>query len=154
MMSAHLKKVVKMIKTEREKIWLHRPEDIKTLKKRVGPMKQKFTTIIYADNDTQSVVKYLYNLREVSKLAGIDLETLKKVTLMQLQFDQKRATIYYHLGNTAKIFTRTVEAIQEVRSTEDYRDLIGEMLLYIGKLNYWIDLEIPWNKLAITFRSS
>ena len=151
MATEYLKKVIMSIKKEREKIWLHRPDDIRTLKKRIGSMKQNFTTVVYADTDTQSMVKYLYNLRETSKLPKIDLETLKKTTLVQLQFDQSRSTRYYDLKKTAKILKQTIRALPKVKSIKDYQALTGELLLYIGKENYWIDLEIPWKKLASTF---
>ena len=115
-------------------------------------MNQSLTTVMYADTDTQSIAKYLYNLREVSKLSKIDLETLKKTTLVQLQFDQSRSTRYYQLGTATKVLTKTIRALPKVRSMKDYQALIGELLLYIGRLNFWIDLEIPWAKLASASR--
>jgi hypothetical protein len=152
MASNRLAKVIHSIRKEREKIWLRRSEDIPTLKKRIGSMKQNFTTVMYADTDTQSMVKYLYHLRETSKLKGVNLDTLKKVAINQLQFDQGRATRYYRLHKTAELLGQAIEALKTVRSVSAYRALIGELLLYLGKLNYWIDLEIPWAKLAKAFR--
>ncbi len=143
---------IKSIRKERERIWLHRSEDIGTMKKRIGSMKQNFTTVMYADTDTQSMVKYLYNLRETSKIKGAHLGTLKQAAILFLEFDRRRATVYYRLNITAKLLDKFIEALKQVKSAKTYQTLIGEFLLYIGKINYWIDLEIPWNRLAKAFK--
>jgi len=143
--------VIKMTRKERENIWLRRSEDIATLKRRIGSMKQNFTTVMYADNDTQAMVKYLYNLREVSKMKKADLATLKQAAALMLEFDKRRAIVYYRLNRTAKLLGEAIEALKKVRTVKGYQALIGEVLLYIGRLNYWIDLEIPWSKLAKAF---
>jgi hypothetical protein len=147
-------RVIRSIRKERERIWLHRSEDIGTLRKRIGSMKQNFTTIMYADTDTQSLVKYLYNLRETSKMKGVHLGTLKQAAILFLEFDRRRATVYYRLNITAKLLEKVIDAIKGVKSIKTYQTLIGELLLYIGKLNYWIDLEIPWSKLAKAFEKA
>ncbi len=144
---------IKMIRKEREKIWLRQSEDIATMKRRIGSMKQNFTTVMYGDTDTQAMVKYLYNLREASKMKRADLTTLKQATALMLEFDRRRAIVYYRLNRTAKLLGEAIEALKKVRTLKGYQALIGEVLLYIGRLNYWIDLEIPWAKLAKAFRA-
>ncbi len=149
-----LAEVIRAIRKERERIWLRKPEDIGSLKRRIGARKQNFTTVMYADTDTQAMVKYLYNLRDASKIKGVDLPTLKRITEIMLGLDQRRAVIYYHLQKTAQLLEMTMDALKRVRTVKGYQSLIGEVLLYIGKLNYWIDLEIPWSRLAKAFRTS
>ena len=153
MTSVSVEHIINLIKKEREKIWLSRPEDIRTLKRRLGAAKQNLTTLIYADNDTQSMEKYLYHLRQASKLDGMDLDTLRMLAIKQLEFDHRRADIYYQLNNFAKVLLQAIEALKGIRSVEDYRRLVEELIFYIGKLNFWIDLEIPWNKLSLIFGS-
>ncbi len=132
-------------------IWNNRPGDVKALKKRRGAKNQKLTPLIYAESDTRALVKCLSYLREVSKTEDLDLNTLKKITLAFLQNDQSRAIRYYRMEGYARFLGQTAEALKNAGSIAAYRETIEEALIYVGRINFWIDEEIPWASLASAF---
>jgi len=141
------------LRAERKRIWFNCPADIKSLKRRKGAKGQNFTTIMYAYNDTLSMIKYLYTMRGVSEVKKIDIKSLIHITIAQFQFDQPRFSTFYHLKILSTILIRASEVLKTIEAREDYDDLIGEIILYVGRLNSWIDLIIPWCKLADEFRA-
>jgi hypothetical protein len=146
--------VLRFVARERERIWWTIPSDILRLRGRKGARQQNFTVTMYADGDTRAVGRYLYHLRESSLSDDIDLHTLMQVTLIFLRFDQRRLLRYFELHDAAAVFSRVLHVLPTVHTTSEYRQLIEELLLYVNRLNYWIDLQIPWHKLVTTFSKS
>jgi hypothetical protein len=134
-----------------QELWSNRPEDIEALKKRAGAKNQGLTPLIYAESDTRALVKCLSYLREVSMTEELDLNTLKKITNIFLQNDQSRAIRYYQMEGYARFLEKSRQALNEAKSTLQYRHVIEEALIYVGRINFWIDEEIPWASLASTF---
>jgi len=153
MKSNFLDETIIEIKNEREKIWVDKPEDIKFLRQKKGTKNQNFTIVMYANSDTQAMVKYLFNLLEVSKQNKLDINTIKQITIQFLTFDCRKMKIYYDLINTSLLIDKTIEALKIIKNLEEYKMLIKEFLLFLGKINYWIDLEIPWRDLADSFET-
>ncbi|MBN2441564.1 MAG: hypothetical protein JXJ04_09455, partial [Spirochaetales bacterium] len=142
-----LDETVMEIQKEREKIWLEKPEDINLLRKKIGTKNQNFTIVMYANSDTQAMVKYLFNFLEASKQRKIDINTMKNITIQILKFDQRKMLVYYNLSRTSLIIEKAISAITKINGINEYKKIIKELLLFIGKINYWIDLEIPWKQL-------
>jgi hypothetical protein len=132
-------------------IWNNRPEDVEALKKRIGAKNQKLTPLVYAESDTRALVKCLSYLREVSKTEDLDLNTLKKITRVFFQNDQSRAIRYYRMEGYARFLEKSSEALKNADSISAYREIIEEALIYVGRINFWIDEEIPWASLASAF---
>lgn len=42
-------------------------------------------------------------------------------------------------------------ALPEVKSLEEFVALAGELSLYIGRMDYWVDLLIPWAEFGETY---
>lgn len=135
------------IKTGREQIWLDRPAELAAIKGRLGAMGQNLTTLCFADKDTHSIMKYLHTLRDAAG-AGEDLGALKALARMQLTFDQGRFERYYLAPGIARVFGAAATATDLAADAEEFRTVVGELLLYAMRLNYWVDLEIPWPKLV------
>ena len=131
--------------------WNNRPEDIEALTKRTGAKNQRLTPLIYAESDTRALVKCLSYLREISMTEDLDLNTLKVITSIFLQNDQSRAIRYYQMEGYAQFLEKSRAAVNEANSILEYRQVIEEVLIYAGRLNFWIDREIPWASLASTF---
>jgi len=140
-----------MIKGRYKEIWLNRPKDIEALKMRMGTKNQNLTTLIYAEGDTRAFVKYLSSLRELCISEEIDLNTIKKITEIFLRSDQSRAIRYYRMEGFAQFLKEAMEVLQKVSSIQDYKSLIEEVLIYVGRVNFWIDEQIPWSELSSYF---
>ncbi len=137
--------------TRHQEVWNSRPEDIDALEKRVGAKSQRLTPLIYAESDTRALVKCLSYLREVSMTEDLDLNTLKIVTNIFLQNDQSRAIRYYQMEGYARFMEKSRGALHKANSILEYRQVIEEVLVYVGRINFWIDEEIPWASLASAF---
>jgi hypothetical protein len=140
-----------MISEKYKEIWLNKPNYLELLKKRMGARNQNLTTLIYAESDTRALVKSLFLLRELCLSEEIDLDTLKKVTTIFLVNDQSRALRYYRMEELAHYLREVIEGLNHVDSIRAYKSLIEEVLFYIGRLNFWIDKEIPWSFLSSVF---
>ena len=55
------------------------------------------------------------------------------------------------MTDTAEVVRWAKEALSEVKTLEDYATLMGELALYVGCVDYWVDLEIPWAKFGRVF---
>ena len=50
------------------------------------------------------------------------------------------------MTDTADVVRRAKAALPEVKTLEEFVALAGELSLYIGRMDYWVDLLIPWAK--------
>ena len=131
----------------REKIWLEPPAGLDAIKGRLGAKGQNLTTLIFADKDTHSIMKYLHTLRDAAA-EGVDLDALKNLAVRQFKYDQRRFVNYYRANDIASVFEAAAEGAQAAGDVEEFRALTGELLLYDMRLNYWVDINIPWSELA------
>ncbi len=51
---------------------------------------------------------------------------------------------FYQMTDTAEIVRLAKAALREVKTLDGYVALAGELSLYIGRMDYWVDLLIPW----------
>jgi hypothetical protein len=76
---------------------------------------------------------------------------MKTVTEPFLEFHAGLYGGFYQLTDTAEVVRWAKQALSEVETLEDYATLIGELTLYVGRVDYWVDLEIPWAKFGQVF---
>jgi hypothetical protein len=50
------------------------------------------------------------------------------------------------MTDSAEIVCMAKAALREVETLSEYVELTGELSLYIGRMDYWVDLLIPWAK--------
>jgi hypothetical protein len=134
------------IKTAREAIWLNEPADIGRLRTRKGARNQGASALIYAAMKLGQLVVFLNHLRGVARQGGADLRTMKAITVELLEFYAKMYADHYQMADTAAVVRQAKVALQEVETLEKYVVLTGELSLYIGRMDYWVDLLIPWAK--------
>ena len=137
---------LKRIKAAREAIWLDEPADITRLRTRKGARNQGASAVIYAAMKLGQLVTFLNHLREVARKDGVDLETMKAVAAPLLEFYANTYGGFYQMTDTATVVRLAKAALQDVKSLEEYVALTGELSLYIGRMDYWVDLLIPWAK--------
>ena len=146
-----LDEILNEIITARQAIWVDEPGDIARLRTRKGTRQQGASPILYATAKLGQLAVFLNHLRDVSRQSQIDLETVKVITRSLLEFYAAQYGGFYQLTDTAQIVRRAKQALAEIHTTEDYVRLIGELELYIGRMDYWVDYEIPWAKLGVVF---
>jgi hypothetical protein len=137
---------VARIKAAREAIWLTEPADIARLRKKKGARGQGASAVLYAAMKLGQLVTFLNHLREVARKGGVDLGTMKAVAAPLLEFYANTYGGFYQMIDTAAVVRQAKTALEEVKTLEEYVTLTGELSLYVGRLDYWVDLLIPWAK--------
>jgi hypothetical protein len=90
-------------------------------------------------------------MRGVAKRGGVDLETMIQVTKPYLEFHASVFGNHYQFADTAQVVRWAAEAMPYVNTLEDYVTLIGELAIYLNRVDYWVDLKIPWAEFGRTF---
>jgi hypothetical protein len=137
---------VDKIRVAREAIWLNEPADIARLRTRKGARNQGASAVLYAAMKLGQLVTFLNHLRGVARQGGVDLGTMKAVTDPLLEFYANTYGGFYQMTDTAAAVHQAKAALREVETLEEYAALTGELSLYIGRMDYWVDLLIPWAK--------
>ena len=146
-----MEEALEKIKAVCKAIWLEEPPDIERLRSRKGARNQGASAVLYAATKLATLITFLNHMRGVAKQEGVDLETMKAVTKPLLEFHAGIYGGFYQLTDTAEVVRWTKGALSEVKTLEDYATLMGELALYVGRVDYWVDLEIPWAKFGQVF---
>jgi hypothetical protein len=146
-----MEKALERIKAARKAIWLEEPPDIERLRSRKGTRNQGASAVLYAATKLATLITFLNHMRGVARQGGVDLETMKKVTEPYLEFHAGRYGGFYQLTDTAEVVRWAKEALSEINTLEDYATLVGELAVYLGRVDYWVDLEIPWAQFGQVF---
>ncbi|MGI6096848.1 MAG: hypothetical protein ACOYBM_01840 [Dethiobacteria bacterium] len=143
-----LNSVISQLEAERKKIWINKPDDIKLMRTRKGARDQNLSIVIYSANDTGVLVEGLGFIRALAKEDYTDLATLVANAKKIMQFYGSRYKRYYSFEVLPNLVNASVEALEEVKTKNDFLRLLEALISYVGKLHYWIDLEIPWAKMT------
>jgi hypothetical protein len=146
-----MEQALERIKAARKAIWLKEPPDIGRLRGRKGARNQGASAVLYAATKLATLITFLNHTRGVAKQGGVDLKTMKTVTESFLEFHAGLYRGFYQLTDTAEVVRWATEALSEVKTLEDYATLVGELALYLGRVDYWVDLEIPWARFGQVF---
>lgn len=142
------------IKAAREAIWLNEPADIARLRTRKGARNQGASAVLYAAMKLGQLVTFLNHLRGVARKGGVDLGTMKSITAPLLDFYADTYGGFYRMTDTAEVVRLAKAALQTVKTLDEYVALTGEISLYIGRMDYWVDLLIPWAKLGEAYEQT
>jgi cucumopine synthase-like protein len=134
------------LKVAREAIWLNEPADIVRLRTTKAARNQGASAVLYAAMKLGQLVTFLNHLRGVARKGGVDLGTMKAVTDPLLDFYAGNYCGFYRMTDTAEIVRLAKVALQGVKTLDEYVELTGELSLYVGRMDYWVDLQIPWAK--------
>jgi hypothetical protein len=139
-----MEKALDKIKAAREAIWYEEPEEIERLTGRKATRNQGASTVLYAATKLATLLTFLNHVRGVAKGGAVDLGTMKAVTEPFLEFHAGVYGNFYQLADTAETVRLAVEALSQVTTLEEYAALMGELAIYLNRVDYWVDLKIPW----------
>ncbi|HSB78386.1 MAG TPA: hypothetical protein VLM91_06345 [Candidatus Methylomirabilis sp.] len=140
--------------TAREAIWLTEPADIARLRTRKGARNQGASAVLYAAMKLGQLVTFLNHLRGVARKGRVDLGAMRAITDPLLDFYADTYGGFYRMTDTADVVRLAKAALREVRTLDEYVELTGELSLYIGRMDYWVDLLIPWAKLGEAYEQA
>lgn len=146
-----MNEALQKIKAAREAIWDHEPEEVAQLDGRKAAWNQAASTVLYATTKLATLITFLNHMRGVARAGGVDLETMKAVTEPYLEFHAGVFGGFYRFSKTAAVVRWAKEALPQVTTLQEYATLIGELAIYLNRVDYWIDLRIHWADLGRAF---
>jgi hypothetical protein len=132
------------IKSAREAIWHEEPAEIARLPDIKAAWDQGASTVLFAATKLATLITFLNHVRDVARAGGVDLATLKAVTGPYLAFHAGVYGNFYRLATVARTVRLAEEALAGVSSLDEFSALIGELAIYLNRVDYWVDLHIPW----------
>jgi hypothetical protein len=146
-----MERSLQTIKAAREAIWYEEPAEITRLPDIKATHDQGASTLLFAATKLATLITFLNHMRGVAKRGGVDLETMKAVTAPYLAFHAGVLGSFYRLAQTAQVVRRAQDALSETTTLEEYAELIGELAIYLNRVDYWVDLKIPWAEFGRVF---
>jgi len=142
------------IKAARQAIWDKEPAEIKNLPAKKAARNQAASTVLYATTKLNTLITFLNHMRAMALKGGLDLETMKAVTAPYLTFHASVFGNFYRFADTAQVVRRAEEGLRDVKTLSEYATLIGELAIYLNRVDYWVDLKIPWAKFGEIFEEN
>jgi hypothetical protein len=146
-----LKDALEKIRAAREAIWWDEPAEVKRLPSIKGARRQGASTLLFAATKLATLITFLNHMRAVARQGGVDLATMKAVAQPYLEFHAGVYGNFYQFANTAQVVRDASEALEEAETLPDYAAVIEELAIYLNRIDYWVDLKIPWAKFGQVF---
>lgn len=145
--------VAEEIRSQREAIWLKKPDDIGRMWHREGARGQHFTTFVQAEGWTRILADEIHSLRQLARDPTVELDCLKRVSQALLESPIGRL-MSYHLVDATKMVGYASSVIPDAKDHAALAELFEETELYLARLNYWIDSEIPYEPCGAAFEAA
>ena len=139
------------IRSAREAIWFAEPDEVTRLVQIKATGNQAASTVLYATTKLATLITFLNHMRGLARGGGVDLGTMVAVTVPYLDFHAGVFGNFYKLADTAQVVRWASRALPEVQSLGEYAALLEELAIYLNRIDYWIELKIPWAAFGRTF---
>jgi Cucumopine synthase C-terminal helical bundle domain len=146
------------IEREIDRVWLKEPIEIQKVRWGViesgaGTGQQSFTVLVHLEAYLMLVgADVMYRFLRVSHYPEVDVTTIVKMTREFLTgtFNVFEFMTDLGLTNMHEIGQMYSDALDTVKSKEDYVALTGAMMTYVVRMHRWIHFIFPWN-LGVAF---
>ena len=145
---------LQQIQAAREKIWHEEPLEVKQLASRKAARGQAASTVLYATTKLATLITFLNHIRGVALDGGVELGTMKAVTVPYVRFHAGIIGGFYELAETARIVRLAEQALGDAERLDEFASLLGELSIYLNRIDYWIDLHIPWAAFGRVFEGT
>ena len=151
------KSLTEKLRAVRERMWTEKPREIaEALDKSKGytdSWGSSFFPTLYAWEETVASRNTFLTLRTVLMESGTDLNTVRRIAknLLDLYVSYFRMT---NMRDTTELLRQAAEEVQQLSSREELRELIEELIRYVGRLHYWIEPMMPWGPIIQAFESA
>jgi hypothetical protein len=146
-----MQEALEKIKTARQAIWTEEPYEIKRLTSIKGAWGQGASTVLFAATKLATLITFLNHMRGAAMQGEVDLDTMKKVTQPYLEFHASVYGNHYQFTGTAQVVRWAAEGISKANTLADYATLVGELAIYLNRMDYWVDMKIPWASFGRVF---
>jgi hypothetical protein len=142
------------LKAARQAVWEEEPEEVRKLldaeEGYTDTWGSRFFPTLYGWLETVCSRNVLHVLRRSLLFDGLDLESARTLAARLLSMYVPFLK-WANLGETTELFTRAAEAAGQAKTQEELAELLEELVLYTGRLNYRIEPHMPWPQLIETF---
>lgn len=133
-------------------IWNKIPEEIRMMKKSFGIMRPG-GIILYAESDTRVLHEFSSVILEEISKEKKDFKLFKKILIEFLSFFYNKTLGWYELKETARIIKKYHTFFMRCEKKENFINTLKSFVLFIGRINMWLDTLIPWNDINECFLS-
>jgi hypothetical protein len=131
------------IRLNREQIWRKPSGEIRGLTRRKGTL-QPAGHILCVESETRILHDVLWTLYQ-PVLKNPDAITWAKPAAAELLTHfSRRMSGWYQLEEISKCIASARDLINSANTAEDYLAVMEETMLYVGRVNMWVDLQVPW----------
>jgi hypothetical protein len=131
------------ITKSRVEIWASMPHDVDSLPLRLDtPLPAG--NIIYAESITREYTELIWIFMEALRMGSLPEDTVRMALGLMLEHLTERLSGSHGLQRQASVLQKTTEYLRTC-STSELAGVLGEVRLYLSRLNLWLDLLIPWN---------
>ncbi|MDR1829082.1 MAG: hypothetical protein LBR29_12185 [Methylobacteriaceae bacterium] len=147
-----------IIEKEIDRVWFEEPEEIRKIRWGVidsgaGSGGQSFTVLVHLEAYLMLVgADVMYRFLKISKYEDMELATLNKLTREFLTgtFNVFEFMTDLGLTNMLKMGQMYSDALDTLKTKEEYVELTGAMMTYVIRMHRWIHFIFPWN-LGVAF---
>jgi len=143
--------VKEKIKRERGRIWLDPAEDLDSLKKSKGAKGMRWPVVAWAESDSRELEMFLWILRCSSQSDATNVESLKVLLSTALSLYAQRFDSWYNMKRTSQILKEAEQCVKSIQTKEEYLTFTDELMLYVGRMSFWLDTLIPWNEMSTLY---
>lgn len=148
---------IEKLRSVRERIWMDKPMEIaQALDKSRGytdSWDSSFFPTLYAWEETVASRNALLTLRTVLMQPDTDLPTLIRIAkhLLDLYVSYFRMT---NMRDTTELLLEATAEVEKLTSRAALRELLEELIRYVGRLHYWIEPLMPWEDIIHSFEAA
>jgi hypothetical protein len=146
-----MKESLEKIRSARGDIWWNEPAEVRRLPGIKGARGQGASTVLYAATKLATLITFLNHVRGVANQGGVDLTTMKAVAEPYLEFHAGVYGNFYQFADTARVVRQAKEILSQAETLEDYAAVVEELSMYLNRIDYWVDMKIPWAKFGRVF---
>jgi hypothetical protein len=146
--------LIDKVRSKRQEIWVDEPEEVKaSFINARGSGDSAFFPCLFGDFEARACHHILYTLRQTLRDGGVDLQTIKLLTQNSLR-NYLPYLRWPGLNDSEKFIQAAAEDLSVIDSEDEFILLLEELALYVGRLNFWIDQNMPWYELIQAFEEA
>lgn len=127
------------------KIWERLPNEILQLTSRRGIM-QPAGPVLYAEADTHAFHEFLVTTIRMLPEEEAALACFSDIFCMHLKAFHQKMAGWYLLPDTASVIKAYLNEFSRTCDAGIHKSLLENLMLFIGRLNFWFDALIPWDE--------
>jgi hypothetical protein len=151
------KSLTEKLRAVRRRMWTEKPREVaEALDKSKGytdSWGSAFFPTLYAWEESVASRNTFLTLRAVLLEPDSDLDTVRRMAryLLDLYVSYFRMT---NMRDTTELLRQAAEEVQQLSSRGQLRELLEELIRYLGRLHYWIEPIMPWSPIIRAFESA